>query len=440
MLDLLRNNIIFRRIAAGTGANLLGKIWIFLSQIVTIPLLTHNWGADGYGLWLLLTTLPAYILLGDFGIASALAVSISGALARGDTLVASNLLRTGWLLLTGLVVSIAVLGMLGGWWLIAASGAWHATNTDPIALALSLAAMSLYAVAIAEMNLVNAIYRATYRYALGTVFLDALIPIELIAIVAVVLAGGGILSASAALLLVRSIGLVLYYRRAAKLEPWVWQTGRFSMDAFRSLLHPSLATFSLTLANTFTFHALILAVGMLAGPAAVGAFGAARVLTRAPLQFSGLLSRAAVPELTRAALNNDHKTVRRVLFASTGTALLVAGPSFALVVLGGQWALHFLTGSTLSAPIALVVALSLAATLNAVWSSTSVLLIALNKQASFTHAYAALCGLGVAATLFLPTGDVALTAAIAMAAAEGATLVVVILATFAVMKRDRHAG
>ena len=52
--------------ALGLGANMMGKFWVIATQLVCVPVLTWKWGANGYGVWLMLTTVPSYVALTSF--------------------------------------------------------------------------------------------------------------------------------------------------------------------------------------------------------------------------------------------------------------------------------------------------------------------------------------------------------------------------------------
>ena len=100
-----------RRLVKGFGANLLGKFWIAAVQLLLVPVLISAWGADGYGAWLMLTTIPLYILLTDFGMGNALAVELTRAIPRKDEPMARRALQSVWVfmcLISGVVLMIAL--------------------------------------------------------------------------------------------------------------------------------------------------------------------------------------------------------------------------------------------------------------------------------------------------------------------------------------------
>lgn len=418
----LRHSVLAKRIASGTAANLLGKIWVFIQQIIAIPVLTAHWGAEGYGLWLLISTAPGYILLADFGLAPALAVSLAGAIAQDDIPRATSLLRTASILVVTLTVIFAAVAAAVSL-LLAATGAWNATLTAPGDVVVAVVAMSAYAVLIAQMNVINSVYRATYHYVRGTLLADLMIPTETAVLIISVSAGGSVATVALSLLAVRLVGLLLYLRDIAHLEPWARiRPSRPSKAAISELLRPSLASFALTLSGAFSFHGLTLAIGAVAGPAAVASFGAARILTRAPLQFSGLLTRATLPELTRASLNGDVVTSRRLQWLGVGSSAMIMLPFFVIMLVAGPTILSHLSGSDIVVPTLLIGLLAVGATCNALWTAASTPLVAQNQQGLFSYWYVGLCGLSLAATVLIRDWPAPLVAAGAMALGEVAML------------------
>ena len=62
-----------RALFLGTSANLVGKIWIVISQLISIPVLMSSFGKEGFGVWVMLSTLPTYLALSDIGLSAAAA-------------------------------------------------------------------------------------------------------------------------------------------------------------------------------------------------------------------------------------------------------------------------------------------------------------------------------------------------------------------------------
>src|SRR6202000_1178180 len=89
-----------RRIVFSFLANGVGKIWVILIQLVTVPVLSVKWGPSGYGIWLMLTTVPAYIALSNFGFGTAAAVDMTQHYTRQDYNKALRTFQSAWILIS----------------------------------------------------------------------------------------------------------------------------------------------------------------------------------------------------------------------------------------------------------------------------------------------------------------------------------------------------
>ncbi|RYG23732.1 MAG: hypothetical protein EON93_23685, partial [Burkholderiales bacterium] len=267
---------------------MLDKLALLAVQLVAIPLLSHHWGAEGYGTWLMLMTIPTYVTVSDFGLGAAAGVEITQRVARGDVAGALTAFQSAWgfvfailaviALATGAYTTLVILTVIGG--------------SADIAVAVLLVA--LYAIAAVQMTTLAMVYRATHKFARAMLISAAVICLEGVALICVVLLSGQIVEAAFAMLVVRLAGWGATYVDLRRLEPWVrLGIGNADLTTVRRLARPSLAALSLTLASSISLQGMVLMLGWVSGPAVAAVFSATRFLTRIPLQFSGLVVRAS---------------------------------------------------------------------------------------------------------------------------------------------------
>jgi O-antigen/teichoic acid export membrane protein len=420
-----RDNPIARRLMSGTAANLLGKGWALTVQLVSIPILTHAWGADGYGIWLMLITIPFYIGLSDFGMGTAAGVEITRRIALADHGGALDAFQSVWAPLTAIatVIAVVALGCGGVVFFTASDMAGPFTGQQ---LAAAIIAMTLYACGVVQMSILNIVYRATHKYAFGTFLIDLLIPVEGIALLATAWFGGSIAEAAIAMLAARVLGWFAYSAVLHRHEPWArigWRHA--SAPTIRALLHPSLAAFSLTLSNAIAIQGMILVLGWAAGPATVAVFGAARTLTRIPLQLANLVPRASIPELTRSQVAGNVNLTRRLLRINIASVLLLTLPFMVILIAIGPALLHLMSGARLIASPLLFALLAVAAALNVFWQAAASPLVAMNLQTRFAHWYLIASIAAVAVPLF-PFPDRSIAASAAMMLSEAALTAIVL--------------
>src|SRR5262245_65166732 len=100
-----------QNLAATVGKNTLFGIFCNLSQVatrlVTVPIVIHHLGLDGYGIWNIIMVTATYMRFGTVGVKCAFQKYVAEATGNGDYDRASRLLSTGCLIM--LLVSVFAL-------------------------------------------------------------------------------------------------------------------------------------------------------------------------------------------------------------------------------------------------------------------------------------------------------------------------------------------
>ncbi|AUG54541.1 lipopolysaccharide biosynthesis protein [Thalassospira marina] len=413
----LRRGVVTKRLVKGVAANLLGKIWVLLAQLLAIPVLTAYWGADGYGVWLMLITIPTYLNLSDVGLGTTASVEMTRRIANDDPQGAHATYHSAWVFMTGLTGTCAMLA-IGYATHIAINATPNANRFEGVSLAFAIVSMTLYAIVSVQMRLLQGLYQATHKYALGTFLNGLVVPVEGIAMVIVAISNGAILELSLAMLGIRLVAWLIFYRILRRHEPWFalgWRAATW--DQFKTLFRPSLAAFCLVVADALMLQSIIVILGWVAGTSTVAIFGAARFLSRAPLQLSSLLSRASLPELTRALTAKNFLLSNRLAGLNVLTALSITLPFALFLCLFGTDLLRLISHNQLNAGRMLFIGLALAATLNAVWGALATPLLSLNQQGLFSYHYLIAATLLISVLVVSPW-DKGLTSAWGMALVE----------------------
>jgi O-antigen/teichoic acid export membrane protein len=207
-----------------------------------------------------------------------------------------------------------------------------------------------------------------------------------LALLIVAWAGGEIVAAATAQVVLRVLLYLLYTTVLRRLEPW-WHPGWRLGDraTIRRLLHPSMASFVLAAANSFGLQGIVLTLGWVFGPATAAIFATSRMLTRIPLQFSMMLTRASLPELTRAQSTGDTALTRRLMRLNSGLVMVVMGPAALLFALAGPWLLDKLSHGKMAASHLEFLLYGMSAAFCAVWTALGTRLIAINRQGAFAY-------------------------------------------------------
>lgn len=385
-MHIPKHNPIVRRLVSGAGANLVGKIWALIIQLVSVPVFIHAWGVDGFGVWIMISTIPTYLALSDFGLGVAAGVDITSAMERDDRARARNAFQSVWLFLTSVTAAVGVLCVLAAFvWLQLSSGSDGPFTRQELFLSIILAVGA--SLLTMQMSVRKIIFQATHKYALGTAAFDLIYFIGFIAMLIGVTMGLGIVEAFALQFVMRAIGLALFARLQHAYEPWCrigW--AHADIATIKRLMKPSLSALALTVANSFGLQGVVLTIGWVFGPAAAAIFATTRMLTRIPMQFSGLLTRASLPELTRAQVAGNTKLTRRLMKVNMMLTMSVMLPAAAVLSWLGPRVLHQISNGEMNQTHINFIMLGIAASFCAFWTTQGTRLIAVNRQGEYSYA------------------------------------------------------
>jgi len=415
-----------RRIALGIGVTTFDKLVIAATQLALVPVLAHRWGLERYGLWLLLATVPQFLSMSDFGFATAAGTRMTMAAARGERDEVVRVFQSAWRAIVASSAAI-LLVLLAAVWLMPQAVLQELDGAPPGTVRATLTILVLYGVAAVQGSIFFAGFRAAGLFALGGFWNATVLLIENAALVLTVLAGGNLVAAALAWLIGRLLGLAGQNLLLRRRVPWLrigWREGNWREA--RRLLAPAGAVMLLPLAQALVLQGTALVVGAVAGQAAVPVFAATRTLSRIGMQLCWIVSTPIMPELSAAAARGD----RQRMAALTGATLLLSGLLVVPYALGfalfGQAAIGVWTHGAILPPQALVTLVAIGLLCGGLWYPVSNLILACNRHAGYTVRYVLL------ALASLPLSSLCVErfgvagAGLAMAALDGAMLLVVV--------------
>lgn len=414
-----------RRIALGVGVNVVERALIAIMQIVSVPVLANHWGLQLYGTWSMLATVPGLLALGDLGFISASSVLMTMQIARGEVEEARATLHSATQIV---LVACGIIGALviGAALLLPASVIADVKDTDPGELRLALMILGAYAVLVLGCTIVQGKLRATQNYALGIVFTGTTFVLENGLLFAAVVMGYGLLGGAVAWVSGRAVGTLVQFIAAARVRPELFPGVRYGSAKVRGvLIRPALAAMSIPMGTAILLQGSVVALGAVAGAAAVPAFVAARTLSRIGLQGAQLVTMALMPEFGAASAVGSQKSVVQMLIAVLASALAISIPFALLLGFAGPWLVLMWSHGAIHAPRALMIAIAVSALCGGVWSPLSNLMLAVNRQSEFAIAYAILAVFAVALTFALGSRLHGTAAALGFAGLDVAMLVVV---------------
>lgn len=383
-------------------------------QLALVPAFANAWGLETYGVWLILFTIPSYLVISDFGLTQAATNDMIMARARGDVGSVATTYRT--LRLALLALGLAVVALTALLVFAIAPGmlapAQEAAGGRAATVVLLVVAYSMVSL---QMHGVLGGLKASDRYAGATAAYASALFFEMIAVVACLVAGLGMVAVAASYVAVRFAGLIaciVWLRRHA--PELLREGGGFAWRELRRLARPALAALALPIGTAISLQAMVVIVGIKAGAAAVPAFSATRTLTRVAVQLTGMVSTAAMPLFGAAGStrrDRDQSALIVVTLIGAGAILL---PSFVVLCLFGTALVALWTGGAIVPSNALVAAMAGVVVFNGTWMALGNLLLAVNRHEGFARAYIVLSLAALALAWWLGEAYGSLGAALAL--------------------------
>lgn len=389
-----------RRLAKGVGANALGQLINTGLQLAIVPILASHWGLERYGIWLLITTVPFYLLVSDLGFARASSVDMTLRTARGDTAGALATFHTNCAFALATTTVLAVLIALLCTLLPDRLFGSASVPSNEVRLGVTL--MSAYGVLILNGGVFSGGFQSTGHYALESLLASGALLLEGVSAMVVAIAGGGLVDVATSYLVCRVIVVLVYGIAMHRVAPGIYIGLKHANAAdARRLMPPALSIMAIPMAQSFILQGTALAIGAAVSAAAVPAFTTTRTLTRFGIQLVGTVARASMPEFSVASARDDHRMQTRLIVLVLVTSVLALVPIAAALFVAGPRIIAVWTGGTVTVSPLLMALMTIAMLVNGAWAPLSMMVMAVNRQSLFTHKFIVLAALSVVCTYFL---------------------------------------
>ena len=356
-------------------------------KLLQVPLLLAFLSPEDYGRWLILYSLPSWLSYASQGFGSVAANEIPMRIAAGDADGARRVYATSVVFLLAIAVGgMAVVGAIVPW--VPWSGFLSVAperHSEMVWAALWLAA-SLFLSFIGE--LFSGRYRAAQR-AHGGIMVASFHPwAELLFMLIAFQFTRRFDYLALAVLLATVSYLVVYAWLSKRAYPSLTlKWANVDRTAFRQLFRQGFAFQAFPLGNALLFQGNLLVVQLVLGPAAVALFGTARTLVRVLNQALELVSKSIWPELSYQYGAGDLAGMRKLHRLGVGLcAFLAVGGVLGLSLVGGHL-YEFWVGSSLALPFYLLVLFLLPIPFNALWLTSSTVLLASNRHERLARRY-----------------------------------------------------
>jgi O-antigen/teichoic acid export membrane protein len=386
-VDTIRwNSIIDRQLVSGIGANTFSLIVASVIQLGLVPIMTKSWGPDRYGLWVLLFTIPSYLALSDIGFATAAGTRMTMETAVQDRLAANRTFQSALITIiftsaVFLILSTSIIMMVPAAVLKAPS-----ESTQTVRHAVYL--LAFFGLACLQGSLLQAGFKSAGLFALGT-WLSALsILSEGLTAAIMVTLGCDVAELAFCYVINRSFFIALQSLVLRRKVPWLkFGFKEANWTTIRSLARPAFAVTALPIAQALFLQGTTLVVGLAVSAAAVATFASVRTLTRAAIQLTTLINHAIMPRAAVALSRNEKHELQKIVRLTMWGSLIALLPCAAIFLIGGTEIVKIWTGGVLHPSFALMSTMTAIMVANGIWHPMSNLLLAVNRQESYSYVY-----------------------------------------------------
>ncbi len=386
-----RNRLIDSRLFSAVGANAYGQAVTLAIQFGSVPLLLSAWGAQTFGLWLVISAIPSYLALADFGFSSAAANDMTLATARGAHAQArgafQSMLALNAAVSFGLVaIALAVVLLVPNRFLP------HTAVVGGAEVRLVWILQTLQVAATLSCGAFGGGFQSSGRYALGVFLTSNARLLESLALVAGAFLFHGFAPAAALMLATRLAALLGMAALMLRAAPWLRLGFRQASRAdIRRLMGPALAVTALPAAFAVSLQGFVLVVGATLSLDAVATFSTARTLTRSVIQAGNIVNSAIMPEVTHAFGAHDVPRLRRLIRFNLISVVCLNGFALATLATFGSSIVAAWTRGRIAPDPTLVIGLAAVAALHSLWLSQANLVLSVNRHAGYSYWFLSVC-------------------------------------------------
>jgi O-antigen/teichoic acid export membrane protein len=372
------NQDLRHRLLRSVGATSLGPLSTAVIQLISVPIFLNFWGPKLYGEWLVLSAVPTYLGLTDFGFGGAAATEMTMQVARGDTSTALEAFQSTWVLTT--VVSVA-LGLCVGIavWILPLRRWLNISLISNGQVNAILCVLCVFVLLDLQWTVITAGFRCDGNYALGALLGNIVRFATNAAATIVVLFHVSPLVVALTFLAGRLFGnqacrLVLRHK-----SPWLrYGSGHAHISVIRKLFGPAIAYMAFPLGNSLSLQGMTIVVAAVLGPIAVVTFSTIRTLTRFAYQMVDMIANSVWPELSAAFGSGDRLLAKRLHRCACQASLGLSLAAVLILMLFGngiysRWTHHKLVMDQYLFHLLLVEVLA-----NSLWFTSSIVPVACN--------------------------------------------------------------
>lgn len=361
-----------KKIISGFGANFFSQLSSVVLQIVSVPIIIKSIGISGYGDWVLIYTIPAYIAIMDFGIISVAANNVTILFARGDVKNANLEFNRALSISITAFMSIFVI------FLVCALLTEYFFDIKNIGAVVFLVAAALLSLVFGFFDIV---YRAVGLYHIGVYIISLCRVGEMLFGLLALAVTKSIIFMAVGFFVARFLMFVLFLLKIKrKVNYFTWSFSIKSPAEVFFEIKRSAAFMAFPVGNALSLQTSAIIVGAFSGPAVLASYSICKTLSRTVVQFITMGSKSVWPEISRLYAAGDIEKIRKIAIYGSFLFGLVCC-IFAVIVYGFRnYIIEFwLPGESILNFDEMMGVLLLSAALTSFWQVSIVITMATNK-------------------------------------------------------------
>lgn len=391
------NNFLYKKLSRNTSAQGFSLAITTFIQVISVPILLSNWGINLYGEWLILTTIPTYLMATDFGIGFGAGANnkLAMLIEKNKTKYAITTFQSFYLF-TLLISGVSFLVLIFIAFLFPLETWFHLKESSQFNFKLTLIFLSLFSFLSLQLNIIEGAFRSNRRYATGISLLALLRLFESLAILSVSILGFKLVEASLMLLLTRAFGFLSLKKYLEWKYDWLIYGIKYaSWVEIKELLSPAYSFIVFLLANILNIQGIILLIGLMLGPVAVTFYTIFRTVSRFIIQINGLISNSFWPELSSAFARNNLQDVKNIYRLSSKLIFWLSFIMLVVLYFYGAQIINVWTRGKVQLNITIFLVLIFTAIFHTFWYANYTLFAAINKHKFLSFLYLGLSILGL---------------------------------------------
>lgn len=324
-------------ILANFIAGSFGKIVGVFGPIIIVPLMFRTWGQGLYGEWLILTAIPAYIMLTpDLGLSSAIVNEIAFLIAQDRKQLALDLYSTSTVILLSTGVVFIIFGIYVSQFMDWRHLGVNKMNNEEITRIMIWCCTQIFIAQ--QVFLLSGLYKAVRknpRYAfMQTIYSSVSLSISFFLLTNHVSPSFYAASLAGTQAIFWAV-LLIDTRRIAPL--FTLETKSITLRLIKPYIIPGLGHAGMPFIHAVQNQGVLLILGAVLGAPSVSVFQTLRVISNGIKSLLGVISSAIIAELPRLLGDGNILLIQRLLVRNTQIALVISMSVFIVFFVSGEF-------------------------------------------------------------------------------------------------------